>query len=95
MSVFSGNTTTGAGSTPNNIPAKILSFSLANKTGGSINVSVSILFGSTNVFIYSGSIAANASYTDAAERILQTGHTIYVLTTGSVDYFFSLSGLRE
>lgn len=95
MPTFEGNTSTSAVSTAKNIPATIISFSLVNKTNGTITVSVSLLFGSSNIYIYSGTIAANATYTDSTKRILPTGDVLYVLTTGSLDYFFSITGIND
>lgn len=63
---------------------------MVNKTSGSISVSVAILYGSTNTYIYSGTIGANATYTDSAERLLLKDHSIYVLTNDSCDYSFSI-----
>lgn len=90
MPQFAGNTSTSAASTAKTIPARIISFSLVNKTGSSLNVAVSLLFGSTNTYIYSGTIAANATYTDDVQRILPIGYQIYFLTNGNADYKFDL-----
>lgn len=90
MSQIIGNTSTSATSTANSIAAKIISFSLVNKTGGSLTVAVALLYGSTNTYIYSGTIAANATYTNNVERKLLAGYSIYLLVNGSCDYKFDV-----
>lgn len=93
MPQFAGNTSTSASSTPYNIPAKIKSFSLVNKTGGAITVNVSILYGSTNISIIpmNKSLAVNEAYIYSGEEILLLAERqIYVLVSGSCDFFFSI-----
>jgi hypothetical protein len=92
MSVFSGNTSSSALSAAKAIPCFIKSFRLVNKTGSTANVSVAILYGSTNVYIYKGQIAANGSYVDSAVTTIPIGKAIYVLTDQNLDYYFSISG---
>jgi len=92
MPVYAGNTTTSAVSTELNIPAKIKSFSLVNKTGGAVTVNVSVLYGSTALSIIplNKSLAAGEAYIYSGEEIsLLAGRVIYVLVSGSVDYYFS------
>lgn len=93
MSVFKGNTATTATSTAKTIPASIVSFSIANKTGGEVTASVGILYGSTFYVLYNKSIATADSYIYSGEPIiLPIGHQIYVSVSGSTDYYFSLKG---
>lgn len=94
MPVFSGNTSTSATSTAYEIPSKIVSYSLVNKSGGAVLVNVSILYGSTNIWLppsLNKSLAAGEAYVYSGESItLLAGRTIYVLVNGSVDYYFSI-----
>lgn len=94
MPVFSGNTTTSATSTAYEIPATIKSYSLVNKTGGAVTVNVSILYGSTNITIppsLNKSLSAGEAYVYSGESItLLAGRTVYLLVSGSVDYYFSI-----
>lgn len=97
MSVFKGNTATTATSTAKTIPASIVSFSVANKTGGAVTASVGILYGSTFYIIYTKPLAAAGSagseYIYAGEPItLPIGNQIFVSVSGSCDYYFSLKG---
>lgn len=91
MVIFSGNTSTSALSDAKNIASRLKSFSLVNKSGGSITVSVSILYGSTNISIYSGDIDAGAAYVHTGEEIgILKERRIYVLVSGACDYYFTL-----
>lgn len=94
MSVFSGNTTTSATSTAYEIPAKIVSYSLVNKSGGAVLVNVSVLYGSTNIWLppsLNKSLAAGEAYVYGGEAItLLAGRTIYITVDGSLDYYFSI-----
>lgn len=95
MPVFSGYITTSATSTAYSSPARIKAFSLVNKSGGAINVNVSILYGSTNIWIteFNKSLAANTAYRiDVADILIPTNHQIYVLVSGACDYYFSITG---
>jgi hypothetical protein len=97
MPVVSGNTSTSATSTAYDIPTKIETYSLVNKSGGSITVTLSVLYGSTNVTINSQTITSGGVYLYQGDPIvLLADRQIYLLTTGSVDYYFSLDdGLKE
>lgn len=98
MPTFSGNTSSSATSTAYKLPAKIKAFSLVNKSGGAVDVNVSILYGSTNIWIteLNKSLAANTAYrVDVADIVLPASHQIYVLVSGSCDYYFSIVGGEE
>lgn len=92
MPTLSGNTTGSIAGIPYNIPATISSFYLTNKTGGSITVTVSISSNDTgsNVALFSQAIAANDTYKSDVPILLLAGFTILIVTSGSVDYFFSI-----
>jgi len=90
MPVFFGNTSGSIASIAKDIPTKIKSYSLVNQTGGNITVTVIIIpDGGTPVDIWSGTISANSTQTDDKEVILLSGYQILIITTGSVDYYFS------
>lgn len=93
MPNFKGNTATSALSTAYEIPAMIKQYRLVNKTGGAITVNASILFGSTNISItpYNKSLGSGEVYiVEDANIMLAAGEQIYVLTTGSLDYHFTI-----
>lgn len=92
MPTLSGTTTGSIAGIPYNIPATISSFYLTNKTGGSITVTVSISSNDTgsNVALFSQAIAANDTYKSDVPILLLAGFTILIVTSGSVDYFFSI-----
>lgn len=91
MPVFEGNTATSATSTANNITSVIVSFSLANKTGGGITASVGVLYGSTIFILYNKSISTGDSYIYSGKEIsVPAEYQIYVSVSGSCDYYFSI-----
>lgn len=92
MPVFSGNTSTSALSTVYNNPVKIKSFNITNKTGVAININVSVLYGSTNIWLteLDKQVAAGAFYENNKEILIRSGSRIYVLVNGSADYYFTL-----
>lgn len=91
MANFIGNTASTATGIAYKNPAYIVSFSLANKTGGSITASVGLLQGSTFYIIYNKSINTADSYIYSGEQILvPIGYQIFVSVSGSCDYIFNI-----
>ncbi len=92
MPVFSGNITSNATSTAYPSPTKIVSFSLANKTGGNVDVSVGIFYGSSIAYIlYQKQVVTKDSYIYLGEEILvPANYQIYIAVSGSTDYYFTL-----
>jgi hypothetical protein len=93
MSVLQGNTTGSIASVALNIPCTIVSFSLVNMTGGSITVGVVIVPAGEDapVYIWNGVIAQDTSYVSDVPVIVLSGYQILITSSGSVDYYFSLS----
>ena len=93
MPILQGNTSGSIIGVPYNIPSTIESFVLTNMTGGSITVAVSIIeYGTNNkVSIAPLTIAANDCYTSSVPIKMLAGYTIYIVTSGSLDYYFSIS----
>lgn len=99
MQKFFGNTATTATDTAKTIPAQIVSFSIANKTGGAITASVGLLYGSTFYIIYQHPLAASGSsgseYVYSGNPVLlPVGYQIFVSVSGSADYLFTLTGVE-
>jgi len=92
MPVLQGNTTGSIIGVPYNIPSVIKSIVLTNMTGGNITVSVSVIEFDTNnkVTIAPTVIAANDNYTSDVPIKMLAGYTIYLTTTGSLDYYFTI-----
>lgn len=92
MPILQGNTSGSIIGVPYNIPSEIKSFVLTNMTGGDITVTVSIIeFDTDNkVTIAPTTIAANDSYTCDVPIKMLAGYTIYIVTSGSLDYYFSI-----
>lgn len=92
MPTFKGNTATTATSTAYNIPSKIISFSIVNKTGGAATVNAGILFGSTvDVIPLNKSLAAGESYFYSGSPIFVPANSqIYFTASANCDYYFSI-----
>lgn len=93
MPVFQGNTTGSIKSSALNVPSTIKSFSLTNKSGGAITVSVYIATSdSTNRAIIPVSVplAAGEAYISDTERKVLSNYYILIVTSGSLDYYFSI-----
>ncbi len=92
MPVISGTTSGSIAGIPYDIPSTISSFYLTNMTGGSISVTVSISSNETgnSIALFNQDIAANDTYKSDVPILLLAGFTILIVTSGSVDYFFSI-----
>ena len=92
MPVFKGNTSGSVLQVAYNIPAELVSFTLVNKTGGAITVNVYIKDSNVDTAIIplNLSLAAGASYYSETKTILLKETSIYLTTSGSVDYYFSI-----
>jgi hypothetical protein len=91
--VFKGNTSTTAESTPSKNESKIVSFSIANKTGGGITASVGIFLGSTITYVlYNKSIGTGDSYIYVGEIVkILPNYSIFISVSGSADYYFTIT----
>lgn len=91
--VFKGTTATTALSTASQNDTDIVSFSLANTTGGALTVTVGISYGSVMTYIlYNQSVNAGNSYIYAGEPIrVLPNYTIFVSVSGSFDYYFTIT----
>lgn len=91
MPVFSGNTAATKTSASYDIPAKIISFSLVNKTGGAVTVTVGIVYGSTFDVLYNEPLAAAGKYIYNGGNILLPAYNqIFISVSGSTDFYFSI-----
>jgi len=91
MPVFSGTSGGSVLQVAANIPSEIISFSLVNKTAGALTATVYIRDNDGNdVAITNVSVAANGEYVSDAKRKLLGSTSIYLVTGGSIDYYFSI-----
>jgi hypothetical protein len=95
MPVFSGSCTTNNTSAAYNITMVIKSFSLANKTGGSVNVTVGIKYGSTFDILYNHPLTASGSsgcdYSwSGGDILLPPYNQIFISVSGVTDFYFSI-----
>lgn len=91
MPVLSGNTSGSIASIAYNVPSVIKSYSLTNKSGVSITASIVIIpNGGTPVYVWSGTVATNASQISDMPIKLLAGYQILIIVSGSTDYYFSI-----
>lgn len=95
MPVQSGNTAATRTLASFNINSKIISFSLANKTGGAITATVGIVYGSTFDILYNSPLAAagssGSSYVYSGKPIILPAlNAIFISVSGSADFYFSI-----
>lgn len=91
MPQIAGNTAGTYTSVSYNIPSIIKSFSLANKTGGDVNITVGIIYGSTFDILYNNTLATKTSYVYSGKEILLPPHNaIYISVSGGTDFYFSI-----
>lgn len=91
--VFLGNTTNTATASALNLPAKIISFSLANKAVGTVQVTVGFVIGSAVVdILYNNDLSAKTSYVYTGKPIVMppTYRLFVQVTGGGLDYVFHL-----
>jgi flavoprotein len=95
MPVIQGTTSGSVAGVAYNIPGKIISYRVCNKTGGAITVTVSIVdLGVGNIRnIGYHSLAANACDGVTADIFLPEGFTVYLAASGSCDYWFSIENI--
>lgn len=92
MAIFIGTTATTVTRAALTTACFITSFSLANKTGGGVTVSVGLLYGSTFYVLYNQAIATANSYVYTGNPILiPIGYQLYVAASGATDYIFTIS----
>lgn len=95
MPVIQGTTSGSVAGVAYNIPSKIVSYRVCNKTAGAITVTVSIVEQGVgnirNIGYYS--LAANACDGFVGDIILPAGFTVYLAASGSCDYWFSIQSI--
>ncbi len=92
MPVFSGNTTGSVTQVAANLPSGMMSFSLANISGGAINLNMYITNGVSNVRILPIDLSlddGDTVYSTNPIRILKET-SIHIVVTGSLDYYISI-----
>ncbi len=92
MPVFKGNTTGSIMSQEFDIPAKIRYYTLTNVSGGSITVSMFIIADGSAVhqLPYGLTLDDGDMVVCDDEILLLEAFTINIITSGSLDYYFTL-----
>ena len=95
MPVLHGTTSGSVAGQSYNIPSKITSYRVCNKTAGAITVTVSFVeLGVGNITnIGYHSLSANACDGIEVNMIMPSGWAIYIAASGSCDYWFSIQSI--
>lgn len=73
------------------IPSLIRSFSLVNKTGGGVTVTVGLIYGSTFDILFNEPLAAAGKFIYSGNDILlPANNRIYIAASGATDFLFSI-----
>jgi len=93
MPVFEGTTSGSVLQVAMNIPSKILSGSVTNNTAGSVTINIYVQDSNGNnrrIAPKDNALAAGYTYYIDDNILLLDGSAIHIVTSGSVDYYFSL-----
>lgn len=93
--VFNGTTATNATSEALLTAADIVSFSIANKSGGAVTVSVGLVYGSSITYLlYNEPLGGGTdpnNYVYLGGRItIPVNYSIFVSVSGTCDYYFTV-----
>lgn len=89
--VFKGTTSGSIYSSEMQAATKIKSYSIVNKTGSSVSVSVVVVEpGVEETYINSVSIDDSLQYSTNIELVLLKGFIIHIITSGQVDFYFTI-----
>lgn len=88
MIVFKGNITGTVDSVASELPQKLESFSLVDKSGSANTVNVTI--DGVAIIPNNKSITGNDIYKDDLGWYVEIGKIIRVVSSGSLDYYFNL-----
>ena len=96
MPVIQGTTSGSVAGVTYNIPSKIVSYRVCNKTAGAITVTVSIVEQGVgnirNIGYYS--LSANACDGIEVDMIMPSGWAIYIAASGSCDYWVTIEPIK-
>lgn len=91
MAVISGTTSGSVLSRSFGNAAKIISYSIVNKsTTTAVSYRLSIVLAGSLTHIRYRTLAAYESYSEECDIILNPSHEILITATGSIDYYFSV-----
>lgn len=93
MPVIKGSVSGSISTVSYNIPCKIISGYLVNKTGGNVIVNLYVASGSgsdTSIVPYNLTLISGAMYIINEEIILKKDNYLIIVTNGSLDYYFSI-----
>lgn len=96
MFYWRGNTSSEAFSNPKNLPTVIESFSIFNKTAGTVGVNVYSIYGSGiyNISPNSIQLTANQEYVSDRDIVLAANERVKIVTSGEIGYDFTFDNIQ-
>lgn len=93
MPVFKGSTSGSIAQVAHNIPSGIMTFSIANTSGGSVTLNLYVSDGvGSDIRVLPMNLtlsAGDAVFSSNGIKVLG-GNNIYITTTGAVQFYFSI-----
>lgn len=94
MPLIQGTTSGSIKSVALKIPCRIKSFSLFNRTSGTVVSSIGVVISGTDRYIYQANLAAvgsaNSSYLVKTDILVPANAQILVVASGSIDYVITV-----
>ncbi len=93
MPVLQGNITGSINTVAYNIPCKIISGYLTNKTGGNVIVNLYVVTGDgddRSIIPLNTTLISGSMWIIEENVILLSGYYLIITTNGSLDYYFSI-----
>lgn len=95
MPVLSGNISGSILCDSYDIPCKIISYVLTNKAVGNITVNLAIRTSNGDIHLLPDglTLAEGDSHRENVTMLLPSGFSVFITSSGSCDYYFSLEGI--
>lgn len=78
-----------------NVPSRVVSFSLFNRSGGSVTARVGIVISGRDVYVWGGAIASGESeFVPETEIKMLAGSQILIVSSGELDYYFTINPIE-
>ncbi len=93
MFAFGGQTSSSTSITITDLPVKIISFSLVDRSGATNTVNVQISNTNTCLIPFDLQLGSHALYESSRVIFLEVGHILQVSSSGTLDFYFTLDNV--
>lgn len=93
MAVIEGNVSGSISTVPFNIPCKIISGYLTNRTGGNVIVNLYVVTGTGDraIIPINLTLISGQMYIITEEIVMKPGYYFIIVSNASLDYYFSIA----